>query len=468
MSAENNLRDDRIARAEKYEKAEGDPWPRMDGHWRWNRTPIRIVLDSFLDEKHEAEVKDLLGEPLQAGIAGVAGRIVGIRIQGKNLVFLTIQDHSGQIQVALWNKAIDAETIKLAIETLSLWDIVWAFGELRRTKAGERTVWAKEFRLLSKCIAPPPDKHFGIQDKELRYRNRHLDLISNVSAMQTFALRSDVIWKIREFMRKRGFVEIDTPVLNSVPSGASAKPFKTELESLHIPMYLRIATEIPLKKMLVAGMERVFEIGRIFRNEGIDSTHNPEFTSIEIYQAYAGLEDMKILFFDLMKQLCPRPIERDGQVLDLGSPWPEHDFNRLIVDNGGTLYPEGDERMDKEFARVAEPTLKGCCLVTGHPISMSPLCRAMPEDPAKADRFEAYVNGMELANAYTEQADPLEQRRALEAQGVVDEEFLKALEYGMPPAGGMGIGIDRLVMALSGAESIRDTILFPFMRNAEK
>ena len=493
-----SLKAERLAKLRLYEEKMGkdSAWgARFPGISTGRRlTALNNVHDAFSEMNPEKD-----SDPQAAsGMAYVAARVVLRRDQSKKLIFLTIQDQTRTMQVALWNAMLDEETLALLRDTLDLWDIVGIKGRLAFTKSGEPTIWATEARILSKCIMPPPDKVHGVQDKETRYRQRHLDLLTNPDSRNTFILRAKTISSIRRFLDDQGFLEMDTPVLQSVPSGAAAKPFETRLNALDTRMFLRIATEIPLKKLLVGGFDKIYEIGRIFRNEGIDSRHNPEFTSVEVYQAYGDLRDMMSLTEIMIGKLAQdltgsMTVARQGRSVNLtsigGIRWPRLEYVDLLLKHAGVtpgdekgmdekllakkINPAGlslADKTDAVFGAYVEEHLWDACFVVNQPIEMSPLCRRHP-GTGLADRFEAFACGMEIANAYTELNDPIEQRRRLVEQvkgGAVDEDFLSALEYGMPPAGGLGIGIDRLVMLLAGADSIRDVILFPLMRSEAK
>jgi lysyl-tRNA synthetase class 2 len=381
--------------------------------------------------------------PLEGGTpvsVGVAGRVVLLRKLSKKLTFLTLQDRDARIQVALRSPDVP-----------SMWDVICVNGDLQPSDTGELTIWAQSFTLSARPLDRVPDKFHGITDKELAYKERYLDLICNEQSRNVLLARSKIISQTRQFLWERGFVEIETPVLAETPSGATAKPFATRSEALHQDMYLRIATEIALKKAIVGGFERVFEIGKVFRNEGIDRTHNPEFTSLELYQVVGGvrtngwgssevglcLDEMKRLLSELLYAV---------KVADSISDIPEYEHDDLVAKYG----PEFEKNIPSQ----------GVFLVTGYPLADSPLCRARAD--GKACRFEAFARGMEIANAYDELTDPEEQARRL--AGANDDGLVKALRYGMPPTGGMGIGIDRLVMLATGAESIRDVIMFPTRR----
>jgi lysyl-tRNA synthetase class 2 len=596
-----------------------------------------------------------------AGPVRLAARVMLRRDQSKKLIFLTVQDMTGQLQVALWNGKLPEEIqdrdnagLTLLRETLDLWDIVGIEGDLAYTQRGEPTLWATKARILSKCIVPPPDKFHGLHDKELRYRQRYLDLITTPESRKTFVLRAKAVAALRRFLDDRGFLEMETPVLQTIPGGAAARPFKTHLNALGMDMFLRIATEIPLKKLMVGGLERVYELGRIFRNEGVDSRHNPEFTTVEIYQAYGDLRDMMELTETAVSRLGAlafafhtgrKPEEWDGKVTWRGKPvhlglreldefscrvrnlpkgskgWPCVDYCAFLKEHAGVapddekgldeklrakgLDPAGlslIEKIDGVFGEYCEERLWDACFVINQPVEMSPLCRAHPANPKLADRFEAFAVGMEIANAYTELNDAVDQeerfllhagwqlREVADALGeyvglrpdkgtvdmakpenkvlcnllgvcikhvksvhsryktwlakaaasgksgfihlsqqeiedicarrlgyftkgrlwqevtsdpasfpsewreasdvllngiadgairkrlcrikeevndpalLVDEDFCASLDHALPPAGGLGIGIDRVVMLLANADSIRDVIPFPLMR----
>lgn len=423
------------------------------------------------------------------GHVRIAGRVVLRRDAGKKLIFLTVQDRSDKMQVAINASVLpDMEAFR---KNISVFDVMGFEGDLSVSNSGEPTLWATAAPVFfAKSLLPAPDKMEGVSDKEMKYRHRYLDLVCNHDSMRRFMARSQIISQIRQLLANRRFVEVETPVLQAVANGATARPFETKLNALDLGMTLRIATEIALKKLLVGGMERIYEIGRIFRNEGIDKTHNPEFTSIELYQAYAGLDDMRLLCQEIanvaqMGSFAGK-LEKDRNPLR----FEQREFLDLIREHAGIkdvwdpvetrnvlrekrrieekqpvdLSKEKDEAvLDDLFSEFVESKLQSPCFVFHQPIGLSPLC-APSADPRLAERFEMYMNGMEIANAYQELNDPVEQRKRLVAQGIVDEEFIEALEYGMPSAGGLGIGIDRLVMAVTGAETIKDVILFPMMR----
>lgn len=431
----------------------------------------------------------------------IAGRVMTNRPHGK-AGFLHLQDGSGRLQVYVRQDLVSAADWTV-YEQLDLGDIVGVEGHLFRTRTGELTVEAAVFRLLTKSVRPLPDKHGGLRDVEERYRNRHLDLIVNPDVRERFVARSRAVTALRRTLEEQAFLEVETPVLQTLAGGAAARPFLTHHNALDVQLAMRIATELHLKRLVVGGMERVYEIGRVFRNEGVSSKHNPEFTSLEAYQAYAGLPEMMELTQRLVQSAC-RAVSGgyqatyQGTQLDFGGKWRVVSMAQLVKDATGIdflsmttdeqareavaslgLKPEPDLTwglaLQWVFEEKAEADLIQPTFVVGHPTAVSPLARRLPEDPRLADRFELYVYGREVANAFSELTDPLDQRERFEEQRrrreagdaeahPLDEEFLQALETGLPPTGGLGIGVDRLVMLLVDAPSIKDVILFPTMR----
>ena len=433
----------------------------------------------------------------------VAGRLVTIRDMGKSQ-FVKILDQQGQIQLYV-KKDVVGDEAYAAFKKLDLGDIIGASGTLFVTKTGEVTVRVDSCVLVSKALRPLPEKWHGLSDPEQVYRQRYLDVIVNAESRTSLLLRPRVISHIRRFLEARHFIEVETPVLESTAGGAAARPFKTHHNALGADFYLRIATELRLKRMLVGGFDRVFEIGRIFRNEGVSRKHNPEFTMMEVYQAYSDYRGMMELIRDLLTSLVRdvvRPADgslklkhaASGQDIDFGAPWREVRYKDLIREATGDAdwfarskaeKIEGAERLglginpaweefeitNEIFSKKIEPNLIKPTFVTHLPKELCPLAKITRDDPTTIDVFELIIGGMEVAPAYSEQNDPDVQRQMFEAQAGeerqnIDQDFLLALEHGMPPAGGMGLGIDRLCILLTGAESIRDVILFPQLRNA--
>ena len=433
----------------------------------------------------------------------IAGRLVSKRGKGK-AGFGHLQDMQGRIQIYVRQDMIGEaayEWYKLA----DLGDIIGVEGFVFRTNTGELSVKATHFIPLTKALRPLPDKYHGLANVEQRYRQRYLDLISNEESYQRFIARSKIVREVRRFLDDQGYLEVETPVLHNLAGGANARPFITHHNALDMELYMRIATELHLKRLVVGGMERVYEIGRIFRNEGIDTTHNPEFTSIEIYTAYTMYFDCMDLVESLIREVAHRVlghavVQYDGQEIDLESAWRRVHMVDLIKEHTGvdfwnvhdfdeavSLAKEHGVEVDshdtgvghiinKFFEDFCEDKLIQPTFVYGHPVEVSPLARKNEEDGRFTDRFELFIVGNEYANAFTELTDPIDQRQRFESQleekdagndeaHPLDEDFLEALEYGMPPTGGIGIGIDRLVMLLTDSQSIRDVLLFPTLRN---
>jgi lysyl-tRNA synthetase class 2 len=431
-----------------------------------------------------------------------AGRIMLIRRMGK-ASFFTIQDQAGQIQAFIQIKSVGEQNYDI-FKLADIGDIVGVKGTIMRTKTDEITVKVTQYVHLTKALRPLPEKFHGLTDVEERYRRRYVDLIMNEESRHIALTRPKIIREMQKFLDGRGFVEVETSMLNSVLGGASARPFITHHNTLNRDFYLRIATELPLKRLLVGGIERVYEIGRLFRNEGMDTRHNPEFTTVEAYQAYADIEDMFELCESLIRYLAVTVIESTklpwgDVVIDVGSPFRRVHMVDLVKEETGidfrkemsfedavNLAKEHKIKIEKHwtgvghiinafFEEYCEDKLVQPTFVYGHPKEISPLAK-MSKDPRFADRFELFVNGNEIANAFSELNNPIDQTKRFEAQleakklgdeeaSDMDEDFVEALEYGMPPAGGIGIGIDRLVMLLLNQTSIREVILFPTMRD---
>jgi lysyl-tRNA synthetase class 2 len=424
-----------------------------------------------------------------------AGRIVLHRDKGK-LQFIDIRDMTGQIQLFVGQQQV-GDDWQLA-QCLDLGDIIGVDGELRRTKTGELSIFARRLRMLTKSLAAPPEKHHGLTDPELRQRMRYLDLTYGEGVMPRFLNRTQIIRSIRETLNGRGFVEIEGPTLHSIAGGAAARPFKTHHNALDIDLYMRIALELHLKRLMVGGMERVYELGRVYRNEGISQRHNPEFTMLEAYQAYGDYRSM----MDLTEACIVDAIRATGQALqlswgeatiDFSPPFARKTYDELfreqlhidptdaaaiatVAKSQGleTAFKHPDVIKSEVFEATIEKTLTGPIFVLDYPASICPLTKRKAGNPAVAERFELIVQGMEIANAYTELNDPDMQEQLFKTQlkGLADEDsmakmdadFIRALRHGMPPAGGLGIGIDRLVMLLTNSQSIRDVILFPLLR----
>ena len=442
-------------------------------------------------------------DALEGQAVSVAGRLMSKRGMGK-VSFCDLQDKSGRIQLYARRDEMD-EAEYARFKKFDIGDIVGVKGVVFRTQRGEMSVRVERVTLLSKSLLPLPEKFHGLTNTELRYRQRYVDLIVNPEVKRNFVIRSQFIKHVREFMDNRGFMEVETPVLNTISGGATARPFITHHNTLDIDMYMRIATELPLKRLIVGGMDRVYEIGRIFRNEGMDPKHNPEFTTIELYQAYADFNDMMDLFEDLLtsaaqKLLGTYQLEWQGEKLDLTPGWPRlpmHeavkrycgiDFMAITSDEEavaaaksiGVELPETAEKtwgnaLYECFDQKVEEKLIQPTFITMHPVDVSPLAKRSPKDPRLTERFELFICHSEMGNAFSELNDPIDQRERFQKQvelrdkgddeaGMMDDDFITALEYGLPPTGGLGIGIDRCVMMLTNSDSIREVILFPTIK----
>jgi lysyl-tRNA synthetase class 2 len=440
--------------------------------------------------------EELEGEP-----ASLSGRIMSMRTHGK-ASFADIMDMSGRIQLYVKIDEVGEEAYEL-FSSLDIGDIIGVSGSVFRTRRGQISINVKEFTLLSKSLRPLPEKWHGLKDKETRYRQRYVDLIVNPEVRKTFELRSKIIREIRRYLDEKGFLEVETPMMHPIPGGTSARPFITHHNTLDIDLYMRIAPELYLKRLIVGGFEKVYELNRNFRNEGMSYKHNPEFTMIELYQANADYIDMMDLMEDMVAHVAEKVlgtcrINYQGKEIDLTPPWRRLTMVEAVKEYTGIDFNEiesDDEarKAAKELGlEVGKDTSKGTILnlifeekveenliqptfIMNYPIEISPLAAKMKKDPMFTYRFEAFINGWELSNAFTELNDPIDQRERFEEQmrkraagddeaHMMDEDFLRALEYGMPPTGGLGIGIDRLIMLLTDSPSIRDVILFPTMR----
>ncbi|MCB9029758.1 MAG: lysine--tRNA ligase [Deltaproteobacteria bacterium] len=461
--------------------------------------PNDVKVTASSSEIHKLEVTN---EPDKTKEFTIAGRIVGLRDMGK-AAFVHILDAHGKVQSYLRKDEIGEDAFA-AFKKFDIGDIVSITGNPFSTKTGEKSLHASSIRLLAKGLIPLPEKWHGLTDIEARYRQRYVDLIANPEVRDVFRKRAQIISEIRRFMEEKGFLEVETPVLQSVPGGADARPFNTHHNALDLDMHLRISLELPLKKLIVGGLERVFEIGRVFRNEGISTKHNPEFTMIEFYMAYATFEDLmnltEELFVRLVKKVCGElKISYGEKEIDFTPPWPRISMVNSVYEIGGVskdfdlntlegvvaaakshrveLEEPGDwgRSLAALWDELVEDKLINPTFITHHPFSISPLARANQTDAKITDRFELIICGMEASNAFSELNDPVDQRERFESQAQrkeagdeeaheVDEDFLRALEYGMCPTAGQGIGIDRLVMLLTNSQSIRDVILFPQMK----
>ena len=471
-----------------------DPWGgRFDGHQpigdiRARQGEIEVVpipagSDQRNPEQHGPKVR-------------AAGRIMLQRNKGK-LIFADIRDWTGQVQLFIGKNQVGEENWELA-QCLDLGDLIGVDGELKKTKTGELTIFAEKLHLLTKSIEPPPEKFHGLTDPELRQRMRYLDLTYNEEVLERFLNRTKIIQSIRGTLAGEGFVEVEGPTLHSIAGGAAARPFATHHNALDMPLFMRIALELHLKRLLVGGVERVYEIGRVYRNEGISPRHNPEFTMLEVYQAYGNYETM----MDLTEQCIVDAIRATGRqfalpwgetTIDFTPPFARRTYDELFEEHTGTSPADeagvkslaakigldtagkhADVIKNEVFEAKVEDTLAGPVFVTDYPASICPLTKRKAGNPAVAERFELFIQGMEIANAYTELNDPDLQERLFatqlaglpeeESMAKMDHDFIRALRHGMPPAGGLGIGIDRLVMLLTGAQTIREVILFPLLR----
>ena len=483
LSEQTRVRREKLA---ELQAAGEDPFQRTRFDWDATSRQIKDDFDA------------MEGRPVK-----VAGRLMSKRGMGK-VSFCDLQDKDGRIQLYARQDEMD-ETVYKKFKKFDIGDIVGVDGEVFRTQRGEMSVRAKNITLLSKSLLPLPEKFHGLTNTELRYRQRYVDLMVNPDVKNNFLVRSKFIKHVRDFMDGRGYIEVETPVLNTISGGATARPFITHHNTLDIDMYMRIATELPLKRLIVGGMDRVYEIGRIFRNEGMDPKHNPEFTTIELYQAYADFNDMMDLFEDLLssaaqKLLGTYQVQWQGEDIDLTPGWPRMPMHEAVKQYCGidfmtigsdeeavaaakSIGVELPETADKTwgnalyecFDQKVEEKLIQPTFITMHPVDVSPLAKRSPKDPRLTERFELFICHSEMGNAFSELNDPIDQRQRFQKQvemrakgddeaGMMDEDFLTALEYGMPPTGGLGIGIDRCVMLLTGADTIRDVILFPTMK----
>ena len=462
---------------------------------RFERTHLAAeIIEEFseLTEEELAEGKEVV----------LAGRVMTKRGKGK-AGFAHLQDISGQIQIYVRQDAIGEEAYDL-FKQADLGDIIGIKGNIFRTKVGELSVKAKEFTFLSKALRPLPDKFHGLKDVEERYRKRYVDLMTNDESKQTFITRSKIIREMRRYLDDHGYLEVETPLLHTIAGGAAARPFLTHHNALDMPLFMRIAIELHLKRLIVGGLEKVYEIGRVFRNEGTSTRHNPEFTMIELYEAYADYQDIMRLTENMVAHIAQEvlgttTVQYGGHDIELKPEWTRLHMVDAIKEHTGVdfwkqMTKEEAQQLAKDhdiqikdtmefghvvnefFEQVVEEKLIQPTFIYGHPVEISPLAKKNEKDPRFTDRFELFIVGREYANAFSELNDPVDQRERFEAQmkereqgndeaHEMDEDFLEALEYGMPPTGGLGIGIDRLVMLLTNSPSIRDVLLFPTMRH---
>ena len=461
--------------------------------------------ESRYDRTHySVQVKEGF-EALEGETVKIAGRMMSKRIQGK-AGFIDIQDAEGRIQSYVRKDRLGDEEYDI-FKTYDIGDIVGIEGEVFITKRGEISVKADKVTLLSKSLQILPEKYHGLKDQELRYRQRYVDLIVNPEVKDAFITRTKALKALRSYLDERGFLEVETPILNTIAGGANARPFITHHNTLHIPMYLRIANELYLKRLIVGGFDKVYEMGRMFRNEGMDMKHNPEYTAIELYQAYADFTDMMEIAENLIAHMAEvatgsTKVVYQGKEIDFKPPWKRMtmiecvkeysgvDFNEINTDEEaiaiakekGIEVKTGMRRGEiiaEFFEEFGEDKLVQPTFITQHPVEISPLSKRNNEDPRLTDRFEAFANGWELANAFSELNDPIDQKGRFMDQlrkkelgddeaCDMDEDFLNALEVGLPPTGGLGIGIDRVIMLLTDSTSIRDVLLFPTMKPIEK
>ncbi|MBT2259704.1 lysine--tRNA ligase [Priestia megaterium] len=462
---------------------------------RFERTHTSQQLISEYDELTKEQLEE------NEVPVSLAGRIMTKRGKGK-AGFAHVQDLTGQIQLYVRKDAIGEEQYEI-FSSVDIGDLVGVEGVLFKTKVGELSIKVKDFTLLTKALRPLPDKYHGLKDIEQRYRQRYLDLITNSESKQTFISRSRIIQSMRRYLDNHGYLEVETPMMHSIAGGAAARPFVTHHNALDMELYMRIAIELHLKRLIVGGLEKVYEIGRVFRNEGVSTRHNPEFTMIELYEAYADYKDIMALTENLIAHIAQEvlgttKIQYGDQEVDLTPEWTRLHMVDAIkqytgVDFWGETSVEEARALAKEhgveitehmqyghivnefFEQKVEEQLIQPTFIYGHPVEISPLAKKNAEDPRFTDRFELFIVAREHANAFTELNDPIDQRERFEAQlkekeqgndeaHEMDDDFIEALEYGMPPTGGLGIGIDRLVMLLTNAPSIRDVLLFPHMR----
>lgn len=485
---ENEINEQMQVRIDKMHKIEEHAWKPFGYRFLYTHRAADIAAQFDELSEKETEVK-------------MAGRIMAIRGHGKTC-FMDMQDKTGRIQVYVRKDVIGEENYAL-IKLMDIGDTVGITGTAFRTHMGELSIKANSVEMLSKSLRPLPEKWHGLKDVETRYRQRYVDLIVNPEVRDTFVKRSQIIRSVREVLDSHDFLEVETPILNTIAGGAAARPFISYHNALDMQVYMRIAPELYLKRLIVGGMDRVYEMGRVFRNEGIDNRHNPEFTSVEIYQAFADYRDMMDLTEEVVvktaeKVLGTTTINYEGTTIELASPWKRMSMIEAVKEYSGKDFTnvtdlEEARAIAKELNVAIEPSfgigkiINACfeeyvedkliqpTFITGHPKEISPLAKSNPENPEITDRFEAYIYGRELCNGFTELNDPIDQKERFlkqveerangdEEANMMDEDFVNALEYGLPPTGGLGIGIDRLVMFLTNSSTIRDVLFFPTMK----
>ncbi len=491
---ENQLMQVRLEKLQNLRDKSIDPYPHSYDRTHTSRQALELLQQA--EEAHNGE------DEARTDNVSVGGRIVRYRGMGR-ATFADVQDGDGKIQL-LFRRNNLSDTYE-TLKELDIGDWVGATGPVFRTRTGEATIEVQEWTVLSKSIRTLPEKWHGLSDTEARFRQRYLDLIANDDARRIAVMRSKMISALRRFMDGRGFMEVETPILVQVPAGGTARPFATHHNSLDRNLFLRIATELPLKQLVVGGFEKVYEIGRVFRNEGLDVTHNPEFTTMESYEAFADYTDVMAMveqmFFNLAQEvLGSATVEFEGETIDFTPPWPRLDLREEIKRRSGIDFLEANDieslktemkaigldaghqmswggLLDKLLSDTVEPHLVQPSFLVDYPVEMSPLAKKKRDNPLLVERFEGFVAGMEVCNAFTELNDPIDQRERMEQQEQLrgefedkdtdrlDEDFLVAIEYGMPPTGGLGVGIDRLAMLLAGQRSIREVVLFPQLKS---
>ncbi len=493
MSRSENISSERLEKLNRIKARDIDPYPNTY-HCTHTNEEAAVI---FREKETDAEF-------LASTIMVLAGRITALRLMGK-MAFIDMRDGTGKIQLHLSKAAVGDLKFEF-LKDFDIGDFIGATGTLFRTKAGEITLEVTDFSMLAKSLHPLPEKWHGLADVEKRYRQRYLDLISNEEARLIFKQRSRIITAIREFLNSRDFIEVETPVFQPLAGGAMAKPFLTHHNALDEDLYLRIALELYLKRLIVGGFDRVYEIGRVFRNEGISVKHNPEFTMLESYQAYADYNDVMKQVEDMICHVCVQVMGSTGikygdHTINLQPPWKRLPFRQALKEGCGVDFLEYPDReslakkmhsmnlpvdpakdkarlLDELISTFVEPKLIQPTFLIDYPIEMSPLAKTVPGDSRIVERFEGIIANMEVANAFSELNDPLEQERRFHSQlqqrekqrtdveaELIDDDFLTAIEYGMPPTGGLGIGIDRLVMLLTNKQSIREVILFPQLKS---